>query len=303
MCKERKDSMKKCRVLALVLSALLLLSACGAGAASENAYTETTLSAEEAAAQYHALMSEVLDDPAEDSSDIDGPEYVITANNAVAYISYSGYAAQEEHQDPAYSKQYIPQDMVAESPEEVAYIVWITHDAAEDGAYGLAGMQSGGIKAYRRCVKVTIESRISGEIITEFEFLGGDPPKHMQSGESPCGSYPDEAAVTSWVRAAILDGVKAGREAAHERIVGMTERHSFSRSNCIEFLTESRDATLPDAQYAAEHCGVDWMVQAERCAYENRRTCRTREEMITMLESYGFTPEEAAHGADSRHLK
>lgn len=297
--------MKRWNLMISMLIICLLLCACARGAVSEESPipTEATLSPEEAAAEYHALMVSVLEDPAQNASDAYGQEYVITRNNAVAYISYSGYAAEEEHPDPAYSKQYIPEEMAAQSPEEVAYIIRCTHDADIDGSYGLAGMQSGGVNAYQRYLQITVEERISGEIVAEVKFLGGNPPEHLQAGQSTFGPYPDENAVVSWVRNAITNAVKESRAEALEWILDHTGQESYSYIRCVEFLTEFRYATLPDAQYAADNCGVDWMVQAEKCAYENRKKCRTREEMIQMLESYGFTQEQAVHGADSRGLE
>lgn len=74
---------------------------------------------------------------------------------------------------------------------------------------------------------------------------------------------------------------------------------SFSFNGLIEQL-EYEGFPHADAVYGAEHCGADWMVQAEKkAASYMKHSAFSRKGLIDQLEYEGFTPEQAAHGADS----
>ncbi len=55
-----------------------------------------------------------------------------------------------------------------------------------------------------------------------------------------------------------------------------------------------------DATFAADHCGADWFVQAEKCAASYMSWASfSRDRLIEQLEYEGFTREQAEHGAAS----
>jgi len=74
---------------------------------------------------------------------------------------------------------------------------------------------------------------------------------------------------------------------------------SFSHESLIRQL-EFEGYSTDDATFAADHCGADWMVQAEKKAQSYMEVSSfSRAGLINQLEFEGFTPDQAAHGADS----
>ena len=73
----------------------------------------------------------------------------------------------------------------------------------------------------------------------------------------------------------------------------------FSHQRLIEQL-EFEGYSNEDATFAADHCGADWMDQAEMSAKSYMRFMNfSRAGLISQLQFEGFTAEQAAHGADS----
>lgn len=71
---------------------------------------------------------------------------------------------------------------------------------------------------------------------------------------------------------------------------------SFSRSGLIEQL-EYEGYTTQEAEYAAEHCGADWMDQARKSALSYLEVSAFSESgLIDQLEYEGFTHEQALYG-------
>ena len=74
---------------------------------------------------------------------------------------------------------------------------------------------------------------------------------------------------------------------------------SFSYKSLINQL-EFEGFSSEDATFAVDHCGADWMVQAEKKARQYMDySSFSRASLIGQLEFEGFTAEQAAHGADS----
>lgn len=73
----------------------------------------------------------------------------------------------------------------------------------------------------------------------------------------------------------------------------------FSYSGLVDQL-EYEGYSTEDSTFAADHCGADWMVQAERVAksYMDNMSF-SRSGLIGQLEYEGFSADQAAHGADS----
>lgn len=73
----------------------------------------------------------------------------------------------------------------------------------------------------------------------------------------------------------------------------------FSYSSLVEQL-EFEGFSHDDATFAADHCGADWMNQAEQKASSYMSFMNfSRSGLIEQLEFEGFTAEQASHGADS----
>lgn len=72
----------------------------------------------------------------------------------------------------------------------------------------------------------------------------------------------------------------------------------FSYTGLIEQL-EYEQYSTEDATYAADNCGADWNVQAEKAAEDYIDLMPfSRGELIDQLMYEGYTEEQAAHGAD-----
>ena len=73
----------------------------------------------------------------------------------------------------------------------------------------------------------------------------------------------------------------------------------FSYNSLVEQL-EFEGFSHDDATFAADHCGADWMKQAEQKASSYMKFMSfSRSGLIQQLEFEGFTADQAAHGADS----
>lgn len=74
---------------------------------------------------------------------------------------------------------------------------------------------------------------------------------------------------------------------------------AFSYSGLIEQLVYEK-FSREDAVYAADNCGANWNIQAEKKAEEYMDySAFSREGLIDQLEYEGFTPEQAEYGAAS----
>jgi hypothetical protein len=74
---------------------------------------------------------------------------------------------------------------------------------------------------------------------------------------------------------------------------------AFSYSGLVKQL-EFEGFSNEDATFAVDHCGADWMEQAEKSAKSYLSFMSfSRSGLINQLEFEGFTAEQAAHGADS----
>ncbi len=74
----------------------------------------------------------------------------------------------------------------------------------------------------------------------------------------------------------------------------------FSKIILIGVL-ELEGYSTEDATYAAENCGADWNVQAEKEAesYIKEKPSVSREKLLDHLDFAGFTHEQALHGAQT----
>jgi len=156
----------KMKVIIVVLAAVLLLP--GITAAGVTLVTRTQENA------YHKTMA-VLEES--DSVAVEG-------NKAVTY------------KDGRFSTRYIPEDLQAETPEKVQYIVQCTDGEELSGFYGTSG-----IAGYRRWRMVEVVDRESGQVIATETFFGTNPP-HMVSDDDAkkqYGSEPSDEEISTWV--------------------------------------------------------------------------------------------------------
>ncbi len=102
----------------------------------------------------------------------------------------------EVYTDEVYTEQYIPDDLLAKKPEEVAAVVYITDGGERYGTYG------NGASAMIRTVTIQIFDLETQTYIAEETFRGGNPPVSIDADKrSAYGSYPDEDTIEDWIRA------------------------------------------------------------------------------------------------------
>lgn len=135
---------------------------------------------EEAAAAYHDTML-VLDKS--------GYTCSLTADKAVAWMLES-----KEDPEGTYSKEYIPEEYLADSPDQVRYRIHFIYGENKVGFY------SGDSNAYQRKYTIRVEDLTTGEILDEVTILGGDPPASAKPGSGhQYGGYPREDKVQEWI--------------------------------------------------------------------------------------------------------
>ena len=98
-----------------------------------------------------------------------------------------------------YCETYIPESILAETAEDVRYILFFKSGADLEGTYS-----NGAGSGYRRKVTVRIRDLKTGEDIAEDVFYGSAPPSSISTkpGDKPkkvYGSYPDHEKVQSWI--------------------------------------------------------------------------------------------------------
>ena len=150
--------------------------------ASEAAHQQEL--AEQAAAAYNDAMAALS---------AKGYKCKSSANKAVALMLKS-----EDDGQAVYSKNYIPGAYIAETPEEVRYVVRFVHEAILFGEY------LGGGNAYQHSYHVQIVDLATGDTIAEESFLGSEPPQSVTAGSGDhTGDLPDYNTIADWITSAI----------------------------------------------------------------------------------------------------
>ena len=96
-------------------------------------------------------------------------------------------------EDGEYSTQYIPEELQAQSPDEVRYVVLLEKSSVRVGYY------TGGGGAYQRVYNLSIRDLATGEIIASQEFNGGYPPQQTTKKGNVYGSAPSSEKIREWV--------------------------------------------------------------------------------------------------------
>lgn len=157
---------KKAKILLIVLAIALILPGVSAACVAVSNGIE--------ADAYQKTMM-VLEDP--DAVPVEG-------NKAVTYA------------EGGYSRDYIPEELQAETAEEVRYIVRCTDGEEFYGTYGISG-----IAGYRYLRTVEVVDRETGTVLDAETFYGGKPPYSVSedAAKKQYGSKPSEAEISWWV--------------------------------------------------------------------------------------------------------
>lgn len=127
-----------------------------------------------------------------------------TADKAVSvYLSDADNLREEEEQSLGlFSERFLPESLIPASADEVRYIVTVTHEDRAVNTY------FGGGTAYKRFFHVQITDLLTGDLLLEESFPGGEPPTTISQGSSGgWGLYPRDEEITEWLPGAIEEGL------------------------------------------------------------------------------------------------
>ena len=139
---------------------------------------------------FHSRYQSVVDSYFADGSKV-------TGNKAVSQISEAS-SENIKH----YSRSYVPEELLAEKPEEVRYVIRCIKGSSVVGYY------SGGGVGKQPWVELEILDLKTGKVLGETKIYGGDPPKtvSVKPGQTvnKSGSAPSASEVKAWVKS-VLD--------------------------------------------------------------------------------------------------
>lgn len=243
-------------------------------------------------------------------------DYQITGTKAVAYDAFKNWICAD----------YVPEELLAEDPHDVYYIIKIIADNETQGYY----MGGGGVKlAVQLGVIISIEELTTGKVLAVSDtFYGGLPPETIQTGDSGTGTPPDAGTVKEWIRSAFAEIMESAPEAlptvpgerkslqetAVEEAENYVNKAYCSREELVAHLFDRElcrysQFSVEDVAYAVENCGMDWMEVALLRAKDtleqqpqktsHRNPYLSHAGMIEDLMSYGFTEAQALYAADN----
>lgn len=173
--------------IALLLALMILCSclcACGENAVETTA--EPTHSQEEIA--YHESMTSYLTDVAPDQ---------ITGNKVVVCIYKT-----TDFSDGFYSTQSLPAELIADSPEEVRYVIECYEEVRN------VGMYTNGAQAYQYFLHANIVDIKYNLIVGGPTVRGGEPPESVSEPGDYYGSRPDFEELTAAITETVLDEIR-----------------------------------------------------------------------------------------------
>jgi hypothetical protein len=135
-------------------------------------------------------------------------------SDAMEILGTSGYRCSTEASlavaclDQKYGKWYVPESYIAETPDEVRYLLWVK--TGEE----LVGHYTNDDGAYIDWVAIAIEDLATGRILDSKEFRGTEPP-FSKRREGDYHSRPGEEAILLWVQDVLENPPAATEEAAY----------------------------------------------------------------------------------------
>lgn len=192
--------------IAILILALILPGAFGLTVSMKNSVTANA---------YHDAMSSLSGST---EIAVSGEKITALETNYYGKSTYTGYG--------------IPEELLAQTPEEARFILRCSHSRDVAGYYTenrFSGYSSDAPIAYKRSVQIQLYDRSSDEIVASTTFEGGEPPRSTSSDKDQYGSAPSEESIRSWV-AEVHAGI-SGSETAPSAfaITSMdTESNSFS---------------------------------------------------------------------------
>ena len=194
------DMKKWCILVAMVFLCMGLCACGGSNAASATeAIVAPTYSAEELA--YNEAMAAYF--KTMDPSEVTGDKAVVCIHDP------------EDYEKCFYSSQYLPEELIAESPEDVCYIIHLYESVINTGWY-----TSGG-KAYKYYLHATLEDPkyetpiVSTDIVS---IPGGDPPEEVSEPGDHYGSRPAFEELGAVVMETVMEKIAEYEEKLSEKL-------------------------------------------------------------------------------------
>ena len=129
--------------------------------------------------------------------------YQVTAAKVVAYDERYGATYDYTSYEPVnrYCKDYIPSELLAETAEEIYYVLHI-YDASEYIKYSdWQGKNT--INAEKPGIRFEIWEIGTDKVLAKSEpIMGGDPPQVISAGQSARGEEPSEEEINAWIETA-----------------------------------------------------------------------------------------------------
>lgn len=161
--------------------------------------TTPTLTPEEQATKYNDEMSAVLENEYRET---------VTGNLAVSLeikedtsLFIEGETVEyRPTTSKTYTTKYVPDNLIATSPDEVRYIIRCTHSEEYVGTYKLDTLK---LDAYQRTIFVEIVDSVSQKVLETKLFYGDMPSETITNINNTTGPYPNEDIIKEWVYSVI----------------------------------------------------------------------------------------------------
>lgn len=237
--------------------------------------------------------------------------YQITGTKAVAFNQGTG----------RYCTDYVPEELLAENPEEAFYVVYIVNISQFKGYYFFPGETRSAIQPG---VRIEIRELASDKVLKRSEdFMGGEPPETITWEQSGRGTEPDQDQICAWVETALAEVMQSTpaelpyiplneealteEEKAAAEAKALAERLYLSYETLVHWLVEYEGYTQEAAETAAANCGVDFkemaLLNAQEILFEKSDlypSAQSRDGLIDWLVNIDqFTQEEAVYAADN----
>lgn len=165
----------------------------------------------------------------------------------------------------------LQQEWIANTPEEVGYIVHFKYCASQNKQY------IGTVKVFNTFITAEIQDVLSNKIIATKTISGDAPPEHITSNSDQYyAAYPDETELKEWV----YQSIQIDREKKHFAAVGTLNASEITGSKVLPYVYEIEDGTVQSQKIDRTLLSQEWtadepeevryIVHFKYCAKENK---------------------------------
>jgi len=204
------------KLIALLLAAVMCLTLCACASLLQTGPTEEELAEQQRLAEEEQKRLEEEQKAAEEEAARIAAEEERRKQFSVLlessyYCEESADKAAAVYLAPAETygtidERFIPEDLKAETPEDVRFLVRVSYRREVDGTYIVLG-SSGSHTAWQRFYDVQIIDLRDRAVINETTFVGSEPPYNYNAENQGHGDYPSDESVSEWISTAIEEGL------------------------------------------------------------------------------------------------